>query len=435
MHDATRETAPSPAAHSIGIEPARALTDAPLSIRLSGFAPSTQVTLRAWTRDEQDRRWTSTADFAADERGAVDVAAHAPLAGHYAEADGLGLLWSMTLDPTERDISPFAAQGRAPLVVTLEAEVAGQVVSAAECVRDIAAPDILRLPVREAGIVGTLVQPSAPGVYPGVLVLGGSGGGLREGQATLLASHGYAALALPYFAYEDLPPRLERIPLEYFERALTWMRARDDIRGNGIAVVGASRGAELALLLGATCPEVRSVVAYAPSGVMWGAVGTDAPAWTYRGEPLPYMPNHVSDEQAAQFFAREPYVAAPWYRANLEDAEAREVCAIPVERIGGPVLLLSGEDDAMWPAAAMAELVIDRLRARRFPHAYRHLAYPGAGHLIWPLSCPGLPATVTDRRNPTIGSSFAYGGTGRGYARAASDSWRAVLAFLAGDDE
>lgn len=430
MDDTTSRSGQIPEGQGIAVVPARALTDAPLAIRLSGFSPGQRITLRASTRDEQGRPWSSEAVFGADEHGAVDVAREAPLAGSYAGADALGLLWSMVLDAQEKDVSPFATQGNAPLTVLLEASIPGLTIRAS-CTRDIAAPDVLRLPVREAGVAGTLFRPAAPGFYPGVLVLGGSGGGLREGQAALLASHGYAALALAYFAYDDLPPRLERIPLEYFERALGWMRARPDVRGGKLTMMGASRGGELALLLGASFPTtVGAVIAYAPSGVVWGAVGHDAPSWTYHGEPLPYMPNHVSDEQAAAFFAREPFVAEPWYRANLGDAAAQAACAIPVERIRGPVLLLSGEDDAMWPAMAMAELVIERLRAHAFPYRYRHLAYPDTGHLIWPLCCPGLPTTIRHRVNPGLGSSFAYGGTALGCARAAADSWREVLAFL-----
>ncbi len=429
MHDATGRVDETLATPRISVGPVRALTDEPLAIRLAGFAPGERVTLRASTRDEQGRRWASEASYGADELGAVEVASAAPLAGSYAEADALGPLWSMALDTQERDVSPFAAQGLSPLVVTLEVAVPGLTIRTS-CRRDIAGPDVLRIPVREAGLAGTLFRPAGAGAYPGVLVVGGSGGGLREGQAALLASHGYVALALAYFAYEDLPPRLERIPLEYFERALRWMLARADVRGERVAVMGASRGGELALLLGAKFAEVGAVIAYAPSGVVWGAVGSDAPAWTYHGEPLPYMPNRVSDEQAAVFFEREPYMAEPWYRVNLEDASARDACAIPVERIGGPVLLLSGEDDAMWPATAMAELVMERLRKHAFPHLCRHLPYPNAGHLIWPLNCPGLPTTIRFRRNPVLGTSFAYGGTARGCARATDESWREVLAVL-----
>jgi dienelactone hydrolase len=62
--------------------------------------------------------------------------------------------------------------------------------------------------------------------HPAVLVVGGSEGGRPLRPAAWLASHGYVALALAYFRFEDLPPQLESIPLEYFQEALRWMGSR-----------------------------------------------------------------------------------------------------------------------------------------------------------------------------------------------------------------
>ena len=44
----------------------------------------------------------------------------------------------------------------------------------------------------------------------------GTAGGIIEFRAALLASRGFAALALPYFDYEDLPKDYN-FNLEYFE--------------------------------------------------------------------------------------------------------------------------------------------------------------------------------------------------------------------------
>jgi dienelactone hydrolase len=90
-----------------------------------------------------------------------------------------------------------------------------------------------------------------------VLVVGGSEGGLLPGKAAWLASRGYAALALAYFRYDDLPPLLEGIPLEYFGSALGWMMQRPEILADRIAVVGTSRGGELALQLGSMFPQIK----------------------------------------------------------------------------------------------------------------------------------------------------------------------------------
>lgn len=45
-------------------------------------------------------------------------------------------------------------------------------------------------------------------------------------------------------------------------------------------------------------------------------------------------------------------------RSALADHHAAESTAIPVERIGRPVLLVSGDDELMWPSTMMAETSI-----------------------------------------------------------------------------
>ena len=45
----------------------------------------------------------------------------------------------------------------------------------------------------------------------------GSTGGIVEFRAALLASRGFAVLALPFFLYEDLPKSTWDIDFEYFE--------------------------------------------------------------------------------------------------------------------------------------------------------------------------------------------------------------------------
>lgn len=415
---------------TLTITPTSALVDEPQHIQLAGLAPGQRVTLAARTVDGAGRGWSSRAGFAADAGGEVDLTTSAPLDGSYEGADAMGLFWAMALDAPESDAPGFALRGLEPLRVTLTATVEGEAAASVTVERRFVAPGVAREEVREGGLVGTFFQPVGAGAHRAVLALGGSGGGLREHQAALLASHGIAALALAYFGYEGLPARLASIPLEYFETALEWLAARLDVRADHIAVLGISRGAELALLLGATYPRVSSVVAYSPSAVVWGATGMDAPAWTLRGEPVPRRRDRSTPEQAAEIFGKQPIVCAPWYSLTLDGASADDAATIPVERIGGPVLLLSGEDDAMWPSVRMGEMVMERLRAHDHPYPDRHLRYPGAGHL---LSFPYLPPSVRPARHSAIGLPFAYGGNPRDQARANADSWHTVLAFLGGN--
>lgn len=401
------------------------LVDERLRIQLAGLLPDVSVVLRATMRDDLGRVWSAEASFLADAAGTVDLATQAPLSSGYAGIDPMGLCWSMALDPAERRVSPFAKRDLAPSALTLTAEAAGMPVASATITRRFVAPDVSRIPVREKGLVGTLFLPPGTEPHPGVLVLGGSSGGLQETAAALLGSRGFSALALAYFAFEQLPQQHVNIPLEYFATALDWMARHPRIREDRLAVLGRSRGAELALLLGATYRQVRAVVAYAPSAVLWA--GTGGPAWTLHDEALPYMHDRLSPEESDAMFAQEPSAATPWYLANLEDASACEDAAIPVERTAGPILLISGEDDQMWPATLMGERLMQRLTQHQFPYRAEHLRYPGAGHLI---GSPYLPTTVNARRHPVANHTFLYGGNARDHARAEADSWPRVLALL-----
>jgi dienelactone hydrolase len=419
----------------IQVDPARSMVDEPLRIRLSGFAAGQQVTLRAAQTDDAARTWRAQATFVADANGQIDVAAQAPLAGTYAEADAMGLIWSMALAADEPNQAPFVRKEPTPVPIEFVAEVDDAPVARTTAERLYAADGVERLPVREDGLVGTLFVPPGAGPHPVVITLSGSGGGLSEDSAALYAAHGYAGFALAYFNYADLPQDLIEIPLEYFETALRWVQRQPRLDGDRIAVSGTSRGGELVLLLGATFPAVKAVIAYVPSGIVHGGISRSgvrgaSPAWTFRGEAIPYLqprPEKLSPEPPPPSRG-VPIPLTPRFVRGLEDDEAAALAEIPVERINGPVLLISGQDDAMWPSTRMAEIARRRLEAHHFQHPYRHLAYAGAGHMI---GTPYLPTTVLASRHPLTGELFAYGGTPQAYAAAREDSWREILKLLA----
>src|ERR1039458_215975 len=54
------------------------------------------------------------------------------------------------------------------------------------------------------------------------------------------------------------------------------------------------------------------------------------------------------------------------FAAGLRNREAIERAAIQVEHIDGPILLVSGGDDHVWPAAEMSEAIVARLKQRAF---------------------------------------------------------------------
>jgi dienelactone hydrolase len=398
-----------------------------VEIGLAGFTPQGVVTIHAQMQDDDDQLWKSHATFRADAQGHVDVATQAPLSGTYTEADATGLFWSMRPETTA-EAAPFAKSGLAPTVMTFTAAVDGQPQATATLERLFVAPAVRAEHVRSQGLAGTLFRPAGVGPHPGVVVLGGSGGGLPQGLAALLASHGYAALALAYFSYEHLPAELVTIPLEYFETGMRWLQAQQGVRDDRLGVVGTSRGGELALLLGATFPQVTAVVGYVPSGIVWGGITDGEPrsAWTYRGTPLPFAPE-LSAAEMDEIYRQEPIPLTPTFLACLQNPAVGEAETIPVERTRGAILLISGQDDQMWPSTLLSDMMIARLRRHAHPHPYEHVSYAGAGHDI---ARPYLPTTVRQDRHPFDGRLFAYGGNPRDHAAAQAASWAQVLSFL-----
>lgn len=68
----------------------------------------------------------------------------------------------------------------------------------------------------------------------------GGAGGLIEFRAGLLASRGFAVLALAFFAYEDLPRTLSQLDLEYFEEAANLLLQHPKVSAAGRRVAPVS---------------------------------------------------------------------------------------------------------------------------------------------------------------------------------------------------
>ena len=415
------------------VEPESAIIDVARHISLLGFAPGEAVTLIATLRQNDGSTWRSDAVFVADSEGSADLTTSAPVSGTYGAASSMGVVWSMR--QTGEALPPGTPFDQtAPLTVHLSAHAAsGRAEGRFE--QHFLSPGIDVRPIREDGIVGTLFTPPESVPHGLVVVLSGSGGGLMEARASLFAAHGYAALALGYFGAPGLPPTLSQIPLEYFQRALHW--ARRTLTPDFVAVAGVSRGGELALLLGSTMPElIDAVIAYVPSSVTNGVLNAGrpgehrhAPAWSWRGRNLPVLARDNPRADWALFDdAPAPRRQTPAFLAALEDAQAVSRASIAVERIGGPVMLVSGRDDALWPSARFGELIAERLEAARHPHPVVHLSYDDAGHTI---TYPYAPTTALARPHPVSRIDLAYGGTEAGNAFACEQSWPEVLAFLA----
>ena len=331
------------------VRPASGLLDVPATISVSGLRAGTLVTLTAQATDAVGTVWTSTAQFSTPASGVIS-SGDPSVGGSYRGANAMGLFEFMAPPAAATHDMIFTSPGAA-YQVKLTASLGTRIVTSATMDRDTgtaAAPAPIALRPAVGGLYGEMHPASATGKHPAVLLFGGSEGGLSgASEADLLAAHGYPTLDLAYFGEPGLPTTLANVPLEYFAKALAFLRAQPGVDPSHVVVVGGSRGGEAALLIGSTYPAlVNAVVASVPSSdVHMGFPDDTKPAWTLHGVAVP--------------------------AGN-----------IAVEQIHGPIMLTCGGQDAVWDSCDYVTSITDRLQRAHFAYQVTALKYPQAGHAV-----------------------------------------------------
>jgi dienelactone hydrolase len=411
-------------AQDIHIYPKDGLVDERLTIRVSGLSSNQPAIIRAQMKDIDGRLWQSYAGFYADKNGVIDLSKQAPANGDYTGVDEMGLILSMELPLKQRTGARFTYRHSEPILIRFSLEVDGIELDKKTVTRRFALPGVKIQKVRGNSIVGTFFKPVGKEPFPGLIILGGSEGGLStEEEAALFASHGYATLALAYFDMEELPKLLQEIPLEYFKKAINWMKSNRNVLTGKLGLVGTSKGAEAALLVGSYYPQIKTVVAYTPSSVVWSTIyGMDKSSWSYHDSAIPYIgPGRDPTYRPPRGYPIRPVVN---FLYRLKTNPDIHKAVIPVERLNGPVLLISGKDDQLWPSYKMGKMIMERFRVHKFPFTYKHLAYDNAGHQIRKFYLPMAGSTAV------AGGRLVLGGSIRGNINALRDSWPKVLHFL-----
>ena len=221
-----------------------------------------------------------------------------------------------------------------------------------------------------------------------VITLSGSEGGLQTAKrmARFLHQHNVPALALGYFRTEHTEKNLSRIPLEYIENAIRWLRAQGY---DSIGICGISRGAEYAAAAAVHFPEITCTILKAPTWFYGEGLIRNNPSgsscWTYRNQEFPYAPFQIRDFTKERSEARAAGDPTRGRREDLLrriDPQRQDAAAIPLERANGPVLLFSTEADTVWPSDQSGRKLEERLSACRFPFAHKHVCFQYMSHIM-----------------------------------------------------
>ncbi|XP_078521481.1 acyl-coenzyme A amino acid N-acyltransferase 2-like [Lissotriton helveticus] len=403
------------------VTPEVSLADEHLRIRVSGLSSRQLVTLQASLTDEKGVAFSSKAFYRADEDGELDLDQASATGGYYRGVVPMGLIWFLKPEKPYRQLVKRDVMG-SPFRITLDLYDSFQTVPSHEVQpmasqtveRWYATPGVQRIPIKDGRVRGALFLPPGNHKFPGVIDMSGGTGGLVEYRASLLASRGYATLALAYFGYEDLPKSAKELDLEYFEEAANLLLAHPKVKGPGIGVVGSSKGAELGLAMAAFLKQVSATVSINGIPALYGTV------LRYRGRCMQGAPYYV---ERTLFSDRGSLDSTGLYGAHREEAHAGAV--IPVEKAQGGILFVAGEEDKSANSAEFALEALERMRKYGREEG-KLLSYPGAGHLFEP---PGLPLC----RETLMGRSpfpLLWGGEELSHARAQEHAWQEIQNFL-----
>ncbi|XP_044512943.1 bile acid-CoA:amino acid N-acyltransferase-like [Gracilinanus agilis] len=403
------------------VHPQIALVDEPLHIRVTGLLPSQLVMLQASLTDERGQLFQSQVFYKADEDGEVDLEHAGATGGDYVGIHPMGLFWSLKPKKTfsrlwKRNVinNPFRFQ--------LEVYDTKQFLNhspdnpmATETVeRWYSIPGVQRIQIREGRVRGALFLPPGEGPFPGVIDLFGDVGGLIEFRASLLASHGFATLALAYFAYDDLPKKLDVIDIGYFEEAADILLRNPKVLGPRIGIVSVSRGAQIGMSMATFLKQVAATVCI--NGFFF-ATGI---AIKYKNEII-----YSLAEFPERLRTNELGLLEFCFSVGNPQEEANKHAFLPVERAQGHILFIVGEKDHIFHSKSYAEQAMEQLR-RHGKSNGTLISYPGAGHLIEP---PYSPLCVASW-NPFISKPIWWGGEPIPHAEAQEHSWKEILKFL-----
>lgn len=228
---------------------------------------------------------------------------------------------------------------------------------------------------------GTALPKGSP-KRPLLVAMGGAEGGnpwagpRAQSMRNLFLSDGYAFLALGYFGAPGLPEKLDRIAIDAVRDAILEAAKDPAVDARCIALIGGSKGAELALSMASRYPVIKAVAAVVPgSAVFVGHTDQfDTSSFSENGVELPYVP--MTEKAVPALLAGDKRKV---FDLMMEDTAAVERARIPVENINGPVFFLSATQDELWASKEMADQMMHTLKQAKFAHAFEHVAIEG-GH-------------------------------------------------------
>ncbi|KAB7499005.1 Acyl-coenzyme A thioesterase 1 [Armadillidium nasatum] len=408
------------------VNPQKCLQDEPVCIIIANLPPGSDITLASHFHDKvTSKTFFTYAHFRANHIGKIDLSTDGSMGGAYSGVFQMAPVACLKPGPEaskylryiNRDVS-------VPMKIRLtvlkghlnemDAYKADNDLTLDSAIHEriFLTENTKRIPVREGRIRGTLFIPEGEGPFPGVLDLFGGIGGLIEFRAAQFAARGFVSLALAYFDYEDLPKDITEFDMDYFEEAIKFLTKQEKVQKPHVAVVGVSKGGDLALSIGTLIPEVKAVVCI--NGL---SVNVLKPLKT-KTKTIPPLPFDLTKIK----FVKADLVSTFDVAA---DPSTHPECQIPIEEADAHFLLLCSKDDKTVNIEKEHDRILSILE-RRGKDNCELIKYEGSGHLLEPPYAPFAQATF----HPIFKINRLWGGNALQHTQASEDSWKRIQEFI-----
>ncbi|KAL2082763.1 hypothetical protein ACEWY4_022581 [Coilia grayii] len=386
--------------------------DEPIRVKVIGLRQEQSVVLRSRLTDSRGITFEASATYCSDKNGRIYLDRYPSLGGSYCGIEPMGLFSS--LRPLVPHSKLTSSDMTTPLTVDIEVISDGQVLAEETVERRFMANGVQRVSLEGGSIRGSLFLPPGCGPFPALLDMPHLGGALTEIRASLLANKGYVVMALAYHGYQDLPKVLDKLDLEYFEEAVTFLRFHPKVKGPDIGILSISKSGDIALAISAFLPGVAAVV------TINGCNANTQFSLRYKDMVIPptKMDLAKATVRGDGLMDVKDVILDPSIKGN-------EASVIPIERASCHFLFAASEDDRNWNSVLFSKQAAQRLRDHGKEN-FEVVRYPEAGHF---LDVPFMPHCPTSF-HPAVGTVVVLGGEQKAHSEAQVDLWRRIPEFF-----